>query len=188
VYEFYVVPHQPRLHVFSLFEALLAASRAVSIDVQSNDPLALVMLHTYARDVISESILFHDQLATSLSPPGAAFRAPTGPEAPDVPAAHLKWCGVVEVEKQVAASGGILFHYNRPYGDIYMEVAEPFRGRGCGSFLVQELKRVCYEGGHVRRHGAVRATSRLDERCRRLVSCPCGHILTGAVGNGGRSR
>ncbi len=22
--------------------------------------------------------------------------------------------------------GGILFHYNEPYGDIYMEVAEPF--------------------------------------------------------------
>src|SRR6266436_3255713 len=27
VYEFYVVPHQPRLHAFELFDALLAASR-----------------------------------------------------------------------------------------------------------------------------------------------------------------
>ncbi len=46
-------------------------------------------------------------------------------------------------------AGDILYHYNRPYGDIYMKVGEPFRKRGLGSFLVQELKRICYEGGSV---------------------------------------
>jgi GNAT superfamily N-acetyltransferase len=181
VYEFYVVPHQPRLHVFELFEALLAASRAVSIEVQSNDSLATVMLHTFARDVISESILFHDKLATSVSPPGATFREPTAPEAPDVPANHLKWCGVVEVENQVAASGGILFHYNRPYGDIYMDVAEPFRGRGLGSFLVQELKRVCYEGGHVPAARCSPANIASRRTLQKAGFVPCGHILTGSV-------
>jgi hypothetical protein len=30
----------------------------------------------------------------------------------------------------IRGQGGILDHYNRPYGDIYMEVAEPFRRRG----------------------------------------------------------
>lgn len=30
-----------------------------------------------------------------------------------------------------------------------LAVAEPFRRRGFGAFLVQELKRVCYEGGYV---------------------------------------
>ncbi|MEO6526270.1 MAG: GNAT family N-acetyltransferase [Gemmatimonadaceae bacterium] len=181
VYEFYVVPHQPRLHAFELFEALLAASRAVAIEVQSNDTLTTVMLHTFARDVRSESILFHDKVPTSLCPAGAAFREPTATEAPDEPGDQRRWCGVVEMDGKVAASGGILFHYNRPYGDIYMEVAESFRGRGLGSFLVQELKRVCYEGGHV---PAARCNpSNLASRraLQRAGFVPCGHILTGSV-------
>jgi hypothetical protein len=45
--------------------------------------------------------------------------------------------------------GGILFHYNPPYGDIYMEVDEPHRRRGYGGYLVQELKRLCRELGGV---------------------------------------
>jgi GNAT superfamily N-acetyltransferase len=36
----------------------------------------------------------------------------------------------------------LFFHYNPPYGDVYMEVAEPFRRRGLGAYLVQELKRI----------------------------------------------
>jgi len=43
---------------------------------------------------------------------------------PQYPPGHLKWRGVVEVEGEVAATGGILFHYNRPYGDIYLEVVQ----------------------------------------------------------------
>ena len=148
LYEFYVVPHH-RLRMFDLFQALLSASGAVSIEVQSNDPLATVMLHTFARGVISEAIVFHDQQVTSLAPAGAVFREPTASDAPDVAAEDRKWRGVIEVDGQVAATGGILFHYNRPYGDIYMDVAEPFRRRGLGSFLVQQLKRVCYENGYL---------------------------------------
>ena len=38
-----------------------------------------------------------------------------------------------------------MFHYNHPYCDIYMEIAEPHRRRGLGAYLVQELKRIAYE-------------------------------------------
>ena len=179
-YEFYVVPHQ-RLKLFELFRALLDLSGAVSIEVQSNDALATAMLHTFAGPVTSEAILFHDKVNTLHRPIGATFREPAPEEAPDVPADHLRWCGVVEVEGEVAASGGILFHYNRPYGDIYMETSEPFRGRGLASFLVQELKRVCYEGGHV---PAARCNPDNLASRRTLQSAgfvPCGHILKGAV-------
>lgn len=181
VYEFYVVPHQPRLRLFDLFSALLAASSAVSIEVQSNDVLTTAMLHTFAQDVIAESILFHDKVATALHARGAAFREPTALEALDTPDQERRWRGVVEVEGQIAATGGILFHYNRPYGDIYMEVTEPFRQRGLGSFLVQELKRVCYEGGHV-----PAARCRVDNVASRKTLqkagfVPCGHILTGNI-------
>jgi RimJ/RimL family protein N-acetyltransferase len=81
----------------------------------------------------------------------------------------------------VAASGGILFHYNRPYGDIFMETNESFRRRGLGAFLVQELKRVCYEGGHVpaARCNPNNVASR--RTLQRAGFVPCGHILKGPV-------
>jgi GNAT superfamily N-acetyltransferase len=88
---------------------------------------------------------------------------------------------VVEFEGQVAATGGILFHYNRPYGDIYMDVVESCRRRGLGSFLVQELKRVCYEGGKV---PAARCDSGNVASRRTLQKAgfvPCGNILSGSV-------
>ncbi len=179
-YEFYVVPTH-RLRVFDLFRKLLDVSAAVSIEVQSNDPLATVMLHRFAQQVTSESILFHDRLLTSHLPRGATFREPTASEAPDIPSQQRKWQGVVEVEGQVAATCGILFHYNRPYGDIYMEVAESFRRQGLGSFIVQELKRVCYDGGHV---PAARCNPQNIASQRTLQKAgfvPCGHILKGSV-------
>lgn len=179
-YEFYVVPHQ-RVQLFDLFLALLEASGARSIEVQSNDVLATTMLHTFAAPVTSESVLFHDNVTTSHRPPGATFREPSAHEAPDVPGDQLRWRGVVEVAGTVAARGGILFHYNRPYGDIYMETAEPFRRRGLGAFVVQELKRVCYENGHVpaARCNPENVASR--RALQRAGFVPCGHMLKGSV-------
>ena len=180
VYEFFVAP-QFRARTFDLFSVLLAASGATTIETQSNDMLLTVMLHTFAPTVMSESILFHDKLTTTLAPAGAGFRIATATDALDVSPGQLKWHGVVEVESEVAATGGILFHYNRPYGDIYMEVAAPFRRRGLGSFLVQELKRICYEGGNV---PAARCNpSNLASRrtLQKAGFVPCGHILTGSV-------
>jgi GNAT superfamily N-acetyltransferase len=180
VYEFYVVPNH-RLRMFDLFRALLASSGAVSIEVQSNDTLATFMLHAFTTQVTSESILFHDRMLTSHAPPGATFREPTASESPELPAQDRKWHGVVEVEGQVAATGGILFHYNRPFGDIFMEVAEPFRRRGLGSFLVQELKRVCYEGGHVPAARCNTDNIASQRTLQKAGFLPCGHILTGLV-------
>ena len=179
-YEFYVVPHQ-RLQLFELFRAFLVASGAVSLSVQSNDVLATTMLHTFAGPVTSEAVLFHDKVSTSLRPIGATFREPSAEEAPDVPRDQLKWHGVVQVEGHVAARGGILFHYNRPYGDIYMETGEPFRRRGLGSFLVQELKRVCYEAGHVPAARCNPDNIASRRTLQRAGFVPCGHILSGSV-------
>ena len=180
VYEFYVLPDH-RLRAFDLFHTLLTASGAVMINVQTNDPLITVMLHTFAHDVTTEAILFHDKFATTLSPPGATFRGASQADISDVSLEQLKWHGVVEIDGQVAATGGILFHYNRPYGDIYMDVVESYRRRGLGSFLVQELKRVCYEGGSVpaARCGTENIASRRTLQKAGFV--PCGNILNGSV-------
>ena len=88
---------------------------------------------------------------------------------------------VLAVGGTLVASGGILFHYNRPYGDIYMTVAEPRRRRGLGTYLVQELKRTCYENGDVpaARCNVTNIPSRQTLQSAGFV--PCGHILGGDV-------
>lgn len=180
LYEFFVLPGY-RLNVFALFQSLLDASGAVMIECQSNASLITAMLYTFARDVATESILFEDKITTSHSPAGAVFRGATSAEEPDVPADRLKWLGIVEVEGQAAAKGGVLFHYNKPYGDIWMETAEPFRRRGLGSYVVQELKRICYQGGKVpaARCNPQNVASRLTLQKAGFV--PCGQILHGSV-------
>jgi GNAT superfamily N-acetyltransferase len=182
VYEFFVLP-QYRTRMFDLFIRLLTASSATMIETQSNDPLLTVMLHTFAQGVTSESILFHDKQTTSHVPSDALFRRASPEDAAQIVQQQLdsdaKW--LVAVAGTVAAAGDILFHYNRPYGDIYMKVAEPFRRRGLGSYLVQELKRVCYEGGSVpaARCNPTNIASRKTLQNAGFV--PCGHILNGAV-------
>jgi GNAT superfamily N-acetyltransferase len=178
LYEFYVIPTE-RLRLFELFRTLLAACRPVSIEVQSNDALATNMLHAFASNVTSEAILFHDKVTTTLVVPSATVREPTESEAPDADVEERQWRRIIEIDGQTAASGGVLFHYNRPYGDIYMDVQEPFRRRGIGSFLVQELKRLCYERGHV---PAARCNTRniaSQRTLQRAGFVPCGHILKG---------
>jgi GNAT superfamily N-acetyltransferase len=180
LYEFYVVRGH-RVRLFDLFEVLIQASRAQAIEVQSNDQLATVMLHTFATDVRTEAIVFEDRVRTEHAPPGARFRRARQEEVPDATEHQLPWRGVVEVDGAIAGSGGVLFHYTPPYGDIYMEVAEPFRRRGLGSFLVQELKRLCYQRGcfPAARCNPSNIASRRTLQKAGLV--PCAHILTGVV-------
>src|SRR6185503_8186047 len=88
---------------------------------------------------------------------------------------------LLELDGTVAAKGGILFHYNRPYGDIYMEVTESFRRRGLGSYLVQELKRECYELGAIpcARCNPTNIASR--QTLQRAGFVPFAHILIGSI-------
>ncbi|HEY2589925.1 MAG TPA: GNAT family N-acetyltransferase [Tepidisphaeraceae bacterium] len=181
IYEIHVAP-PARSRLFDLFDALLAASGAAAIETQSNDPTLGVLIHAFARTVASESILFHDRLTTHHPQPHNAIFRPATPE--DV--AQIKENGLdegagwlLEVDGTIAATGGVLFHYNRPYGDIYMSVAEPCRRRGLGSYLVQELKRICYERGDV---PAARCNLTNPPSRRTLQKAgfvPCGHILVG---------
>lgn len=185
VFEFYVLP-QYRSRVFDFFGALLRASGATTIEAQTNDPLLPVMLHAFAHGVASESILFHDKLTTAHPPPGAIFRRATPDDAARTFAHQIEPVGdwVVAVEGRIAGTGGILFHYNRPYGDIYMEVAEPFRRRGLGAYLVQELKRVCYEQGSVPAARCSPSNIASRKTLQKAGFIPCGHILSGSLSSG----
>jgi len=182
VYEFFVMP-QYRLHMFDLFIALLTSSGATMIETQSNDPLLTVMLHTFVPSVSSESILFHDSVTTTHVPPDALVRRVRLEDAVQIAQHELdseaKW--LVEVGGVVAAAGDILFHYNRPYGDIYMKVAEPFRRRGIGTYLVQELKRISYANGSIPAARCSPKNVASRRTLQRAGFVPCGHILKGLV-------
>ena len=150
VFEFYVLPEH-RTRAFEFFEVFLTTSSARHFEVQTSDVLLMVMFHTYARQIASESIVFHDKRTTSLPPNGGILRRVTAEQEMRLCQERRQGGGewLLEVEGTVAAKGGILFHYNRPYGDIYMEVTATFQRRGLGSYLVQELKRECYELGAI---------------------------------------
>jgi GNAT superfamily N-acetyltransferase len=183
IYEFYLLP-QHRTRVFDCFAALVEATRAVAIETQSNDALLTALLHTFAQNVAPEAILFHDGPTTTQDPPqGAAFRPLSAADSAGILAGNLdsgaNW--VLELEGSVAAAGDILYHYNRPYGDIYMKVADGFRNRGLGAYLVQELKRICYEGGSVPAARCNVSNIASRKTLQRAGFVPCGHILAGRL-------
>lgn len=182
IFEFFLLPGH-RTRAFDLFEALLATADARFMEIQSNDVLPTVMLHTYAHDIVSEKIVFHDKLTTGLAAGGATLRCKIsdgetrmqieqrqgGPE----------WA--LELDGAVVGQGGILFHYNPPYGDLYMEVAEPFRGRGLGAWLVQELKRRAYDLGALPCARCNPANIASRRTLQRAGLVPFAHILTGVL-------
>src|SRR4029079_10881690 len=127
-------------------------------------------------------------MTTQLAVPGATFRRTTREEK-DTAFPHSSepvgdW--VVYVDGSIVATGGLLFHYNVPFGDIYMEVAEPHRRRGYGSYLVQELKRACYAMGRVpaARCGVGNAGPRATLQKAGLL--PCARMLRGMLTAEGR--
>ena len=183
IIEFYVLPIR-RGFALPLFRQLAAVSQARTIEAQTNDILLTLMLYDCATSKIqSDTVLFQDAFTTNLAVPSGTFRQVTQSDEesmfPHKVEPEGEW--MIEVGREVVATGGILFHYNVPYGDIYMEVAEPFRRRGYGSYLVQELKRTCYEMGKVpaARCNASNTASRATLQKAGLL--PCARLLTGAL-------
>ena len=182
IFEFYVLPEY-RGRAFDLFESFVDASAARHMEIQSNDTVLAVMLHTYARDIWSEKIVFADQLTTALPANGALVQQLTSDQEIHLSiaerAGQAEW--QLQVDGQSAGTGAILFHYNLPYCDLAMEIAEPFRRRGFGSYLVQELKRAAYQLGSLpcARCSPDNVASRKTLQRAGLV--PFAHILNGTI-------
>lgn len=181
-FEFFVLPEY-RCRAFDLFEAFLVAGNPRFFEVQSNDVLATVMALTYGQGISTEKIVFQDEQATSLRAPGTVLRSVT-PEQETWSSLERRQGGgewLLELDGAEIGKGGILFHYNRPYGDIYMEVDAPFRQRGFGSYLVQELKRICYGLGAIpcARCSPTNVASR--RTLQRAGFVPFAHILIGSI-------
>lgn len=182
VTEFYVLPAL-RGATTALFRRFIEASGARRMEVQTNDRLLFLLFLEFAANIERNEFLFEDALTTNLSVPEATFRKTVEADRPGIQAQKLDedagW--LVEEAGIVTATGGLLFHYNVPFGDLYMAVAEDRRRRGIGSYLVQELKRACYELGRIpaARCNAENAVSRAT--LQRAGMFPCGRLLTGEI-------
>ena len=183
VLEFYVFP-EFRGIASRMFAEFLRVSQPTHIEAQSNVPTMLKMLEEFGHEVIVECFLFAEGGKTSLICPANGVFRRLKPEG-ELPTFNHRdeppgdW--VVEAEGKVVATGGYLTHYNPPYADLYMEVEASHRRRGFGSYLIQELKRVCYEAGYkpAARCGFENVASRKTlERGGMKV---CGEVLVGAV-------
>jgi GNAT superfamily N-acetyltransferase len=168
----------------ALFCGLVAASGARWIEAQTNDVLLTLMLHDFATDLTSDRILFDDGLTTAWPPPpGANLRALESAERERVFEHTVEPVGDwgLESDGAIVATGGFLSHYNPPWSDIHMEVAAPYRRRGFGSYLVQELKRICRKAGKI--PGArCRADNQSSRRAlERAGMLPCARIVRGRI-------
>lgn len=178
IVEFYVLPRFRAL-ASDLFRELLATSGATGLEAQTNMPLMAAMLEEWARDVVEEKILFEDGATTSLASPRTRFRRAR----PEDRGPDGEW--VLEVEGRVVAAGGVLYHYNPPYGDVYMAVSAGSRLRGFGSYLVQELKRVCREGGKTPAARCDPGNAPSRRTLEKAGFVVCGRLLAGRVGRDG---
>jgi GNAT superfamily N-acetyltransferase len=182
VKEFFIRPDY-RGVALPMFRRLVAVSGALGIEAQTNDVLLTLMLHDVAVDLVSDTILFADALTTDLRADSVAVRRLTDVDRATVFRHTREPIGDwgLEAEHAIVATGGLLFHYNPPYGDLYMEVDAPFRRRGFGSYLVQELKRICRESGHTpaARCNAANTASRLT--LQRAGMFPCARIVRGRI-------
>lgn len=180
--EFYTLPSMRSL-ALPMYRELLAFSGATRVEAQTNMPLMLLMLLDCARDITVETVLCDDAFTTHLLCPDGIFRPITPEEKPLIYKHYDEPVGDwgIEVNGEIVATGGYFCHYNPPYCDIYMEVSEPARRRGFGSFLVQEVKRVCYEAGKkpAARTGTTNIASRNTLQKAGLLVC--GHIISGDV-------
>jgi GNAT superfamily N-acetyltransferase len=183
VKELYLLPDR-RGEAMAVFDRLVSDGGARAVEVQTNDPHLLLPFFERAAGIRLDRILFADAAATELAPPDGVRLRPVAEDERDTVFAHAhepvgEWG--LDAGGLIVATGGVMFHYNRPYGDLYMEVAPSWRRRGYGSYLVQELKRVCREQG-----GVPAARCRPDNAASRatLVRAglyPCAHLLRGRL-------
>jgi GNAT superfamily N-acetyltransferase len=148
IFEFYIIPSFRKLSS-AAFLKLLHSSNASFIECQSNDFALTSLLFVYGYNIVSDVILFEENITTDLKLDKILFRKRNENDVVFEHKAEPIGEYVLEVNKEIVGTGGFLLHYNIPFADLYMEVKEDYRRKGFGSFLIQELKKECYISGRV---------------------------------------
>lgn len=176
VFEFYLLPSFRHLaNIF--FHELSLVAKTLYAECQTNDPLMASLFFENARNIQTEAILFEDHVTTGLHVPETVFyRQDTDSKNPDELGGY-----VLEYRGQIIARGGLMLNYNFPYADLYMDVLEAHRGKGFGSFIVQELKKAAIEAGRI---PAARCNVRNQVSKYTLIKAGfrvCGYLLQGEL-------
>jgi GNAT superfamily N-acetyltransferase len=125
------------------FLAAVRNSGAAAAEAQTNLMLQHRLIREHVGSPVVENILFGDDTQSRIDRPDLVFRA----REPDDSGPEGEW--IVERGDEVVGAGGLLHHYNPPFADLFLEVIPTARSGGIGSFLVQEICRVCRETGRV---------------------------------------
>ncbi len=148
VFEFYIIPSFRKLASPAFLE-LICASKASYIICQSNDLLLSSLLFEFAQNINADTILLQEDFKSSVYIENIIFRKRSDNDIVFEHKAEPVGDYVLELNKEVVATGGFLLHYNMPFADLYMEVREDCRRKGFGSYLIQEIKKQCYLAGRV---------------------------------------
>ncbi len=182
VFEFFVVPSFRKMSR-QLFLELIHASETMHVECQSNDPGLVRMLYEFTSDVSADVILFADHVVTDHAMADATVRRRRDHDRIFEHRSQPVGDFVVEVSREIVATGGFLTHYNVPFADLHMEVREDCRGRGLASFLLQEVKRECYLAGRVPAARCDIPNVASAAALRKAGLRDCGFMLTGKLGN-----
>jgi GNAT superfamily N-acetyltransferase len=148
IFEFYIIPSFRNFASLAFLE-LIHASQASYIICQSNDLLLSSMMFEFAQNINADTVLLQEDFTSSISIENIIFRKRNDNDVVFEHKAEPVGDYVLELNKEVVATGGFLLHYNMPFADLYMEVKEDCRRKGFGSYLIQEIKEQCYLAGRV---------------------------------------
>lgn len=131
----------------TIFKKLIAISHAKYIECQTNDLVLSGLMRQLTQLIQPESILFQFDDPTNFAFADVLFRERS--DSDQVFEHEHEPIGeyVLEHENMVVATGGFYAHYNPPFVDLFMEVHPGFRNRGYGSFLLQEVIKICRQQG-----------------------------------------
>ena len=138
IFEFYIVPSK-RISAKFLFKKLIQASGSKFVESQTNDLLTTGMLESVCVNIQKKMILFGEHVDTNINLKEVEFRPLKSGEEVFGKKEEDKGSFVLEVENQVVADAGYMCHYNPPYADVYMDVAQAHRKKGYGSYILQEV-------------------------------------------------
>jgi GNAT superfamily N-acetyltransferase len=180
VFEFFVLEPY-RKYSRELFCELINESRVPFVECQSNDRVLTNLLLEFSSSVSADVVLFEDHVATKLQFPGGAVRPRRDGESVFEHHAEPNGDYVLDVGGEIIATGGFMLHYNKPFADLYMEVREDRRKQGAGSFLLQEVKKACYNAGRI--PAARTGISNLASRATLIKAGlrQCGFMLAGSL-------
>ncbi len=134
-----------------LWDTFAQASRADSYELQTNLPLMPELVGRLPGPHQIDRLVYAEGQTTTLPSQGARLRQMTSVQETQLclqeRAGQCEW--VLELEGAEVGKGTLLFHYNVPHADIAMDIPGPFRRRGLGAYLAQELKRAARDLGAI---------------------------------------